>query len=258
MGKAAANVQPVTAPVTEDVRRINLFRTLNDCELGRVAAVGKVCHLRARTALGIGQKLPDSVASVLEGECQVVATAPNGASISLYRMPPGATYGVGRALTGYRATRASGLRVLAEVESTLLAINRADFAVLLKDMPSLHLACAKHQAELHVDLSIRYYELATLDVRARLLAELMRMAEFGERVCGRIVIDPAPTHAALGLQIGAAREAVTRHLLEFQRQGLINVGRRSVVIVDPARFQSLEEAAAGRRFFRPRRENETD
>lgn len=67
----------------------------------------------------------------------------------------------------------------------------------------------------------------------------------------KFVLHGAPTHAELGEQISAAREAVTRQLLELERDGILKVGRREIVIEDFERLQQLDEVIGGRHQFLP-------
>jgi CRP/FNR family cyclic AMP-dependent transcriptional regulator len=74
----------------------------------------------------------------------------------------------------------------------------------------------------------------------------LRLARHGAEVGGEVILTPAPTHEALGAKIAAAREAVTRHLLELEREDLIRIGRKSITIIDIARLRRVDEVAAGR------------
>jgi hypothetical protein len=95
------------------------------------------------------------------------------------------------------------------------------------------------------------FELAALDVRARLQAELLRLARNGVLTDGVLVVLHAPTQAALGAQIGATREAVTRHLKDLAGEGVIRFRRGVFEFTDLERLRELDRNAAGRVLFNP-------
>jgi CRP-like cAMP-binding protein len=94
----------------------------------------------------------------------------------------------------------------------------------------------------------RIYELAMLDVRSRLLAELVRVAERRNIHGDLIRVEPAPTHDALAAIICASREGVTRHMQDFVRCGLLRVPRRgSLEIVSFSALTAALEKETGAR-----------
>ena len=249
--RRAAKVERVT-PSLEDLRRISLLRSLTEAELSRILAKLEVREFKARTQVAADTEMPQRVGFVLQGACRFVALAPNGSSITMRAVRQGDTLGLPAAVLGH--SWGGDLvhhvtRLIADEVTTLGVMKQADFRALLADSPALTRAACDSVSSIQLDLSSRFYELATLDVRGRLLAELLRMAQRGERIDGRVMIRSAPTHAELGDQIGAAREAVTRQLLDLEREGVISVRRREIVIEDYPRLHALDEASAGRRLF---------
>ncbi len=79
-------------------------------------------------------------------------------------------------------------------------------------------------------------EMAYRSVPARIAAVLMRLSQGQDG--GAVSI----THQELGDMIGALRESVTKVLDDFQRDGLLELGRGRVTLRDVAGLQSrLEE-----------------
>jgi CRP/FNR family transcriptional regulator, cyclic AMP receptor protein len=243
------------APDFDELRRVALLGCLSDAELGRVVSKCEIRNLKARSHVMADSEFPQRVGFVLQGACRIVALAPNGASITMRSLRQGDTLGLAAAVLGHHwggDLVHHVTRLIADEATTLALIKQADFRALLDEAPVLCRAACEGACAIQLELSSRFYELATLDVRGRLLAELLRMSVRGERSGGRILISGAPTHAELGDQIGAAREAVTRQLLDLERDGVISVRRREIIIENYERLQQLDEAAAGRRFFVPR------
>lgn len=91
-------------------------------------------------------------------------------------------------------------------------------------------------------LANKINEQSTMNVRERLLAELMRLSTGG--VSSMPVVSPPPTHAELGARIGSNREAVTRELNIMTRQGLIERRRGAIVLVKSDYIRALLDACA--------------
>jgi CRP-like cAMP-binding protein len=91
-------------------------------------------------------------------------------------------------------------------------------------------------------LANRVNEFATLDVRARIRAELLRLSRPSHGASRHAVISPPPTHAELAARVGSRREAVTRELNSLERAGLLERRRGALVLLDPMRLATLIEA----------------
>lgn len=82
-------------------------------------------------------------------------------------------------------------------------------------------------------LSERLIELATLKVKHRIYAELLRLAPGDPRIAPTLVVSPAPRHADLANRVSTHREAVTRELGLLEKTGAIKRVNGSLIIVDP-------------------------
>jgi CRP-like cAMP-binding protein len=79
----------------------------------------------------------------------------------------------------------------------------------------------------------RLLELATLSLKHRLFAELLRQAR-PRPGSGEAVISPPPLQHVLAARIGGRREAVSREIAELIRRGRVRRTATALVIVDPA------------------------
>jgi CRP-like cAMP-binding protein len=105
----------------------------------------------------------------------------------------------------------------AEADGLLAECSQQAFLALMARNGVFATAVAAHLARTVVALTDRVFELAALEMRFRLYAELLRLASGGEQTDGGILIREAPTHEAIAAAIGAQREAVTRELRVGQR-----------------------------------------
>jgi len=235
-----------TCPGLADLRRIGVLRGLTEAELLSLAPKCTMQTLRARSHLVLAIEAAGRVGFVLKGSCRILAMAPNGAGVTIVRSGRGEAFGIAMAMLDQHHPNRTA-RLICDEATTFIFVSYKDFRELAEASPALCLASLLAVSAAKNDLSSRFYELATLDVRGRLLAELARMARDGEYDGQKLVVRAAPTHAELGDRIGAAREAVTRQLLDLERDGIISVGRREIVIEDIERLRMLEEAAVGQR-----------
>lgn len=83
------------------------------------------------------------------------------------------------------------------------------------------------------ELTERLLEFATLPVRQRLCAELLRLSRPRAGGTGELVVSPPPPHHVLAARIGARREAVSREMSDLIRCGMLIVTRQVIVIVQP-------------------------
>ena len=83
----------------------------------------------------------------------------------------------------------------------------------------------------------RLLELATLALKHRLYAELLREAR-QRGSTGEFVISPPPLQHVLAARIGGRREAVSREMAEMLRKGQLKRTASALVIVDPGSLRA--------------------
>jgi CRP-like cAMP-binding protein len=91
------------------------------------------------------------------------------------------------------------------------------------------------------DLSERVIDLQTKEVRRRVLAELLRMAQPSETEYGNAVLFPAPTAGDIAARVGTTRETVARELSWLEKSGIIERRGRTLVIPDFKKLRTLVE-----------------
>ena len=92
--------------------------------------------------------------------------------------------------------------------------------------------------------SERIGELGALNVRARVQAELLRLARPDRDDPKRAVIVTPPNQSELAARINTRRETVSREINAMERNGLIERRRGAIVINDAVRLSAAIEAAA--------------
>lgn len=176
-----------------------------------------------------------SMMAVLRGSVRIAATAANGREVVLAILDAGEIFGEMALLDGGERTADA----IAMSDCDLLVIDQRDFIPFLK-----------RRSELCIEL------LKVLSTRLRRTDELVETALFGRldsrlaRVLVRLATQSAASDGAtpplrlhvsqqeLGGLIGASRENINKQLRAWQRTGLLDLGKRLVVIHD---LDALEE-----------------
>lgn len=203
-----------------------------------------VRRLKARSTLVIDSRASGAVAIVWSGRVRLSIVSPAGVAVTLHTGEPGECLGLAAAVLGFDA--GGGVRLNAVAPSMLLTFAVEHLLAEARQCQLLNAALMRTLAGAAIDYAARVYELAALDTRARLQGELLRIARRGQWKVGKLVVVDAPTQAALGAQIGAAREAVTRHLKELADEGLVTFRRGLIEFHDLERLERMDRAATGR------------
>jgi CRP/FNR family transcriptional regulator len=118
------------------------------------------------------------------------------------------------------AVEESLICILSRDDVETLIVKKPQVAIRMLEVLSTRLAKSESQLE----------ALAYHGVPARLASALLHLVDAGEvRV----------THRELAEMIGAYRETVTKTLDEFQRDGLVELGRMHIVIADRSRLAEI-------------------
>jgi CRP/FNR family transcriptional regulator len=123
----------------------------------------------------------------------------------------------------------------------LLSIRKEDFEKLLLQYPKISLEIAKVLSKRLRDADRSIEELAFYDVRTRVINILVSMGErYGRNTPNGIEIHTKFTHQELADLVGSSRETITRVLGELQENGLINVEKNKILIIDPERLKEFK------------------
>ena len=163
--------------------------------------------------------------------------------MALRRLSAGDHFGEIAALTDTHRS----VQVSATTQCLLAKCPRAAFDRLMGADSTFARCVASSLARLVVSLTERVFELAALDVRGRVCAELLRRSKCCETTGKRVLIVQMPTHETIAATIGSQREEVTRKLGELCEEGLIqqDTRGRTLVIVDIDRLREEVRNSAG-------------
>lgn len=176
---------------------------------------------------------PQNFLLVLDGVVRVQMTSETGREIVLYRVDPGETCILTTTcLLGRTPYNAEGVT---ESPVAAVAIPAAQFHELIGLSPTLRDFVFQSYGErlTHLLGLVEEVVFARLEVRvARLLLE---RADEDHGILTQ-------THQQLAVELGTAREVISRQLKEFERQGLVNLKRGSIELADRDALADLATA----------------
>jgi CRP-like cAMP-binding protein len=179
----------------------------------------------------------DDVFFVASGAVRIVVRTPGGRELLLDDIGSGGFFGEMSAIDG--APRSAAVTAL--TGAAICRLSGRGFRALLDESPALSRAVMRLLVRRVRDGNARMLQLATLDSRQRLHAELLRAAG-PPAADGSRAISPPPVQQALANRIGTSREAVSREVARLLREGLLARRRGALVLTDPARLaQGLED-----------------
>ena len=212
---------------------IEIFRDLSLAELAEMdrqitmssCAAGKIFYM------------PEDSGEVLfllkKGRVQLYRLSPSGKKLVVATLGPGAIFGemslVGQ---GMHNTFAEAID-----ECMLCVMSRADVERLMREKPEVALRFMESLGDRLTTMERRLEDIAFKSIPARLASLLLRLAdeEKGDQLTGY-------THQDLGEILGTYRETITQTLNEFKSEGLVEIGRKKVILLDRERLEQLAES----------------
>jgi CRP-like cAMP-binding protein len=215
----------------EIIRRSNLFQNVKPEVFAQIMESG-VLRSVEEGGFYFLQDDPATHAYVLvAGRVKMVQLTPNGQQITLRIMTPGQTYG-GIAMlnpkAGYPAT------AQAVENSTAMAWDTDQLRKLAEQDSSLSLNTMQLMHGYITELQERQKALVTQRVEQRIARILLKLAaQSGKKVDEGVLIDLPLTRQDVAEMSGTTLFTVSRTLNEWERSGLLSIGRERVVIRDP-------------------------
>jgi CRP/FNR family cyclic AMP-dependent transcriptional regulator len=182
--------------------------------------------------------MPEDSGEVLfllkKGRVQLYRISPNGKKLVVATLGPGTIFGemslVGQ---GMHNTFAESID-----ECLLCVMSRADVERLMREKPKVAYRFLESLGERVSQLETRLEEIAFKSIPARLASLLLRLAD--EQGDGLEV--NGYTHQDLGEMLGTYRETITQTLNDFKANGLVDISRKKVTILDRDQLEYLAES----------------
>jgi CRP-like cAMP-binding protein len=211
----------------ELLRTVPLFSELSDADITSLGRLASRRRYPKDTVVFFENEEGDFFFMIVEGRIKVTILGDDGREIILSMLGPGDFFGE-MALLDNEPRSATAIAV---EESELLSLHRTDFQGTIGDNPAISAALIKVLSTRLRRANHQISTLALLDVYGRVARVILDMArEEGRRLKdGRIAFRRA-THQEIANRIGTTRETVTRMLKDLERQGLVKIEGRELVL----------------------------
>lgn len=189
----------------------------------------QVVRLGAQQRVFAPGKHPEAFLLVLEGTVRVQQVGATGREIILYRVSGGESCIMTTAcLLSDEEYLAEGIT---ETPVTAVALPRADFDDLIARSPAFRRLVFSKYASRITRLMELVEDVAFERIEKRLARKLLELSHGGRTL--------DLTHQSLAVELGTAREVVSRHMKRFAEQGLVGTTRGHIEIVDAAALADL-------------------
>lgn len=178
---------------------------------------------------------------IASGSVRATLFSYSGKRVSFREIGPGQIFGEWSAIDG--EPRASNVVALAD--TFIVSMSATAFKAVVTEHPEIAWHLLEELTRLARGLTERVIEFSTMDVKNRLHAELLRMAQ--DDLCddGSGVIAPFPTNEELASRISTRREAVNRELRHLEKTGLLQRSSDARIITNVALLANMVKEAGG-------------
>lgn len=215
----------------EIIRQSSLFKDIQPSTFEQVLKAG-ILRPVEEAGFFFMQADPATHAYVLlEGRVRMIQIAPNGQQITLRILTPGQTYG-GIALLQPDQGYPAGAQAMED--STAIAWDTVLLRAWAKVEPSIPLNAMQLMHAYITELQERQKALVTNRVEQRIARTLLKLAaQYGRKVEEGVMINFPLTRQDIAEMSGTTLFTVSRTLKEWERQGLVKIGREKVCICEP-------------------------
>jgi len=212
---------------------VDIFQDLSEDEIQEIDRATTVSTCRRGKIFYMPEDTSEVLFFLREGRVQLYRISPDGKKLVIATVGPGAIFGemalIGQ---GMHNTFAE-----ATEDCVLLVMSREDVERLLVTKPQVALRVFEALGTRLKETEARLEGIAFKGIPARLASILLRLAD--EQDSDTIV---GMTHQDLGEQVGTYRETTTQTLNSFKADGLIDIGRKRITILDREGLERVAES----------------
>jgi CRP-like cAMP-binding protein len=212
---------------------VDIFQDLTEAEIEEIDRATTMSSCRRGKIFYMPEDTSEVLFLLKEGQVQLYRISPDGKKLVIATIGPGAVFGemalIGQ---GMHNTFAE-----ATEDCVLCVMSREDVERLLVTKPKVALRIFEALGDRLKETEARLEELAFKGIPARLASLLLQLAD--ERGSDTIT---GMTHQDLGEQIGTYRETTTQTLNAFKADGLIEIGRKRITLLDREGLHRIAES----------------
>ncbi|MBO0732852.1 MAG: Crp/Fnr family transcriptional regulator [Methylocapsa sp.] len=204
-----------------------LFAGLGEESINKIAGLCHTHHLTAGEILFQKGDKGDALFGIRRGQIRIETGSRGGKRLTMNMLGAGDLFGEIAVLDGQPRTADA----TAAEPCELFVVNRNDFLNFLESEPRVAVKLIGLLCERIRWATDRLEESTLLSLPVRLARRLSALAsDFGADVC--------ISQEQLGIYVGATRESVNRQLQEWRRQGIIELHRGRILLLDAGRLKA--------------------
>jgi CRP/FNR family transcriptional regulator, nitrogen oxide reductase regulator len=221
----------------QDLRRVVVFEKATDDDLTYLLKSSVIRSVEEGGFFFFQGDPANYLYVLISGQVKLTQSNPAGQQVNLRTLFPWQAFG---ALGAVRDDATYPASAEATEDSAALAISSATFKQMMQTRPYLSAGILQLMASYVQEMQTRYRELATERVQQRIARMLLRLAsQSGQKA--RDAIELSLSRQDLAEMSGTTLYTVSRVLAEWERQGLVKLGRENVLILQPHGLVLLAE-----------------
>jgi CRP/FNR family cyclic AMP-dependent transcriptional regulator len=214
------------------LQMVDVFRDLTSGEIEEIDRITTVSTCRKGRILYMPEDTSEVLFLLKQGRIQLYRISPDGKKLVIATIGPGSIFGE-MALIGQGMHNSFAEAV---EDCVLCVMSREDVEHLLLTKPKVALRLFEALSRRLKEAELRLEEIAFRGIPARLASLLLQLAD--EQGSDTIT---GLTHQDFGEQIGTYRETTTQTLNAFKTEGLIDIGRKRIMILDREGLQRVAD-----------------
>jgi CRP/FNR family cyclic AMP-dependent transcriptional regulator len=215
------------------VRNCSLFQRLSESQFATLERRAWTRQFPKGSSIYLPSDMADRAFLLADGRVRICSATPEGKQSILAFIEPGELFGELAIIeSAEREERAEAV-----VHSTVIMLLGEDLRSVMEDCPQLALGVTKLIGLRRKRVERRLRSLLFRSNRERLTHLLLELCEqYGQTSSAGIELGIRLSHQDLASIIGATRETVTTLLGEMQNEGLLQIKRQRLVVLDLRRL----------------------
>lgn len=212
---------------------IEIFQDLSPREMQELDRITTISHVQKGKVFYRPEEVTEVLFIIKRGRVQLYRISAEGKKLVITTLGPGSLFGE-MALVGEQMHN-----TFAEaIEDCLICVmSRTDLERLILNKPQVALRVLNITGRRLHEAEERLEDMAFKGIPARLASLLLRVrAEQGSSEIKGL------THQDLAEMVGTYRETATQVLNDLKNEGLIDIGRKRIVILDPEGLEARAES----------------
>jgi CRP/FNR family transcriptional regulator len=198
-----------------------------------LARSSRVLQVPANSVVFSPGSAPEHLLLLLEGTIRIQQTSSGGREIVLYRITAGECCVL--TMVCLMASEEYSAEGLSETEAKAVAVPRDVFDDLMARSQVFRQFVFNTYSSRITELFLTIQEVAFSRIDIRLAQKLLELAG----AAGALSM----THYQLSVELGSAREVISRQLQEFQRRGWVSLERGKISVIDAGALRALGREA---------------